>query len=56
MRPGREQYGAVNAGFVQQGEVLVHWVVDVAVGIDDQRELPVRLGARNAAAGPSVER
>lgn len=56
MRPGREQNGTVGSGLVQQGEMLVHGVVDVAVGINDHQKLPVRLGARNAAAGNSVER
>ena len=55
MRPGREEHGAVDAGFVQQSEVLAYWVVDVAVGINDHQKLPVKVGARNAAAGTSVE-
>ncbi|WP_338080331.1 MerR family DNA-binding transcriptional regulator [Amycolatopsis rubida] len=56
VRPGREEHGAVDAGFAEEGEVLAHWVVNVAVGVDDQQQLPVGLGARNAAAGTSAER
>ncbi|MBE1497214.1 hypothetical protein H4696_004314 [Amycolatopsis lexingtonensis] len=56
VRPGAEQHGPVHPGLVEQGEVVAHRVVDVAVRIDDQR---CSLGSgrrRNAAAGTSVER
>ena len=42
MWPGAEEYGAVGSRLVQQGDVAVHGIVDMAVRIDDQRTLLVR--------------
>ena len=42
MRPGAEEHGAIGSRLVQQGDVTVHRIVDMAVRIDDQRTLLVR--------------
>ncbi len=44
MRQSTEEHRAVHSCLVQQGDVTVHGVVDMAVRIDDQRILLVRTG------------
>src|SRR5690349_9635566 len=49
MRSGPEEHSAIHSRIVQSGEVAFDRVVDMTVGIDDQRFLQERAGRWNAA-------
>ncbi|MEV5962372.1 hypothetical protein AB0L70_11455 [Kribbella sp. NPDC051952] len=42
MWPCAEQHSPVHVGLVEQGNVSLNWIVDMAVGVDDQLILLIR--------------
>ncbi|BDH07362.1 hypothetical protein HEK131_45890 [Streptomyces seoulensis] len=55
MRTGAEEHGAVDSRLVQQGDVTVHGVVDMAVRVEDQRVLLVGAGDGMLPPTPSLK-